>query len=199
MSRLPMLTPDVMMNNAQRAVADAIMSGPRSQVHGRGTGSGTGSGLLGPFNAWIRSPEIADHAQQLGAFLRFHTQLPTRLSELAIIVVGRHMRAAFEFTAHAPLAIQGGLGADIVDAIRIGATPEFINADERVVHSFAKELLERHRVSDTTYQAALTLFGEQAVVELVALLGYYSLVSLTLNAFEVPLRAGMTDPFAWQS
>ena len=189
MSRLAMLTTDT-MTDAQRTVHDAIMSGPRGRVHGRGTG------LLGPFNAWIRSPSIAGHAQQLGAFLRFGTQLPTRLSELAIIMVGRHMRAAFEFAAHAPLAIQGGLSEDVVDAIRKGETPSFTKQDERTVHSFAKELLEQHRVSNATYQSALELLGEQAVVELVALVGYYSLVSLTLNAFEVPLREGMQDPFA---
>ena len=189
MSRLTMLTTDT-MTERQRAVQEAIMSGPRGQVHGRSTG------LLGPFNAWMRNPELADRAQGLGALLRFATQLPPRLTELAIIMVGRHMKAAFEFAAHAPLALQAGLAAEVIEAIRTGAPPQFAQQDERVVHALAAELLATHRVSAATYDAALALFGEVALVELVAVVGYYSLVSLTLNAFEVPLREGMADPFS---
>lgn len=189
MPRLPTLLPS-QMTSAQLAVHDAIINGPRGTVHGRGIG------LTGPFNAWIRSPELADHAQRLGAFLRFNSQFPARLSELAIILVGKHWRASFEFAAHAPLALAAGLSADIIEAIRTGAAPSFANDDERIVHTFTTQLLQNNRVTDVAYDAALRAFGEMAVVELVSIIGYYCLVSLTLNAFVVPLREGMVDPFA---
>ena len=189
MSRLDVIEPDDMSAEQQRVYSE-IVSGPRGAIHGRSIG------LSGPFNAWIRSPSLADHAQQLGSFLRFRSQLPARLSELAIILVGRHMNAAFEFAAHAPLAITAGLSEQIVDAIRTRQSPQFEAADEAVVHAFASALLQTHQVDDTTYAQALELFGEVGVVELVAIVGYYSLVNLTLNTFRVPLRDGMSDPFA---
>ena len=188
MSRLAVIDPDNMSAEQRRVYTD-IVSGPRAAIHGRSIG------LSGPFNAWIRSPELADHAQQLGSFLRFRSQLPARLSELAIIVVGRHMDAAFEFAAHAPLALQSGLSEQIVDAIRTAQMPHFTAADEAAVYAFALMLVHTHQVDDDTYTRALDLLGEAAVVELVAIVGYYSLVSLTLNAFRVPLREGMANPF----
>lgn len=189
MSRLDVIPPDA-MTDAQRAVHDEIVNGPRGAVHGRSIG------LSGPFNAWIRSPQLADHAQKLGAFLRFGTRLPARLSELAIIIVGRHMNASFEFAAHAPMAVRGGLDPAIVEAIRTGATPSFSANDEAAVHAFATSLVRTHTVDDATYAQALALFGEEGLVELVAIVGYYGLVSLTLNTFRVPLREDMVDPFA---
>ena len=188
MSRLDVVEPDKMTTEQHRVYTD-IVSGPRAAIHGRSIG------LSGPFNAWIRSPELADHAQQLGAFLRFRSQLPARLAELAIIVVGRHMSAAFEFAAHAPLAIKAGLSEQIVEAIRTQQPPHVGAPDEAVVYAFAVALMRAHQVDDATYAQALALLGEAGVVELVAIVGYYSLVSLTLNTFRVPLRAGMTDPF----
>ena len=188
MSRLDVIEPDNMSAEQRRVYSD-IVSGPRGAIHGRSIG------LSGPFNAWIRSPVLADHAQQLGSFLRCHSQLPGRLSELAIIVVGRHMNAAFEFAAHAPLAIKGGLSEQIVDAIRTQQPPRFEAADEAAVYAFAVALVRTHQVDDASYAQALELLGEVGVVELVAIVGYYSLVSLTLNTFRVPLREGMTDPF----
>ena len=189
MSRLDVIEPDN-MSAAQRRVYTDIVSGPRGAIHGRSIG------LSGPFNAWMRSPELADHAQQLGSFLRFHSQLPARLSELAIIVVGRHMNAAFEFAAHSPLAIKGGVSEQIVAAIRTQQLPHFEAADEAAVYAFTVALMHTHQVDDATYAQALELLGEVGLVELVAIVGYYSLVSLTLNTFRVPLREGMSDPFA---
>ncbi|MEE9255039.1 MAG: carboxymuconolactone decarboxylase family protein, partial [Pseudomonadales bacterium] len=116
MTRIETLLPE-QMTDEQLKVYDAIRSGPRGRVHGDRIG------LTGPFNAWIRAPGFADLAQQLGAHLRFETSLSPRLSELAIIVVGRHMRASFEFAAHAVLAVQGGISAEVVEAIRTGAEP----------------------------------------------------------------------------
>jgi 4-carboxymuconolactone decarboxylase len=189
MSRLDVIHPEA-MSDAQRRVHDEIVQGPRGTVHGRGIG------LSGPFNAWIRSPTLADHAQRLGAFLRFGTALPARLTELAIIVVGRHMNASFEFAAHAPLAIRAGLDPAIVEAIRTRAAPSFAAADEAAVYELAMALVNRHDVDDVTFARARDIVGEAGLVELVAIVGYYGMVSLTLNTFRVPLREDMVDPFA---
>lgn len=189
MTRIETLMPEG-MTAEQLEVYEAIRSGPRGRLHGERIG------LTGPFNAWIRAPGFGNLAQRLGAHLRFETTLPARLAELAIITVGRHMRASFEFAAHAPLAIQGGLSADAVEAIRIGGSPQFEAEDEAAVYAFSRELLDEHRVSDAAYDRLRACVDEQGIVEVIGLLGYYTMVSMTLNVFEVQLREGMEDPFA---
>ena len=169
------LTPD------QKHVADAIMGGPRG-------------GLRGPFEPWLRSPVLADRAQKLGEYCRFNNSLPKDLSELAICLVGRHFKAQFEFYAHARLAKEAGLSADIVEAIRVRATPPFKRDVEKVVYDFVTEYLETNRVATANYKRAIDAFGEQGVVDLVGVCGYYMLVSMTLNVFEVPLPPGESDP-----
>jgi 4-carboxymuconolactone decarboxylase len=168
---------------AQRAVHDAIASGPRGKVEG-------------PLRVWLQSPELAERAQALGAFCRFGTSLHPRLSELAILVTGAHWRAGFEWHAHAPIALKAGLAPEIVEAIRVGRTPTFADADEQAVHAFARELIETRRVSDATYRAAEARLGKRGLVELVGILGYYGLISMTINAFEVPIPGDSTGPFA---
>jgi 4-carboxymuconolactone decarboxylase len=117
----------------QKKVADAIMSGPRG-------------GLRGPFEPWLRSPILADRAQKLGEYCRFHNSLPRDLSELAICLVGRHFKAQFEFYAHARLAKEAGLAEDIIEAVRLRATPPFKRDVEKVVYDFVTEYLETNRV-----------------------------------------------------
>lgn len=170
----------------QKAVHDAIASGPRGVVQG-------------PLRVWLESAELADRAQALGAFCRYKTSLPPRLSELAILVTGAHWQSGFEWHVHAPIGLQAGLDPDAVEAIRTGASPAFAQADEAAVFAFASELLRNRRVSDTTYRRAVDLLGQKAVVELVGLLGYYGLISMTINAFEVPVPAGATEPFGGQA
>ena len=182
MPRIPDLVLEK-LSAEQRRAYDAIVAGPRGRV-------------VGPLRVWLESPQLADHAQALGAFCRFGTSLPPRLSELAIITTGAFWRASFEWHAHAPMAIKAGIDPAAVEAIRTGKTPQFSRADEAAVHAFARELIETRRVSEQTYARALDVLGLQGVVELVGTLGYYSLVSLTLNAFEVPVPAGAADPFA---
>ena len=182
MPRIPDLVLEK-LSAEQRRAYDAIVSGPRGRV-------------VGPLRVWLESPQLADHAQALGAFCRFSTSLPPRLSELAIITAGAFWRASFEWHAHAPMAIKAGIEPAAVEAIRTGKAPQFSRADEAGVHAFARELLETRRVSEPTYRRAVGELGLQAVVELVGILGYYSLVSLTLNAFEVPVPAGAPQPFA---
>lgn len=183
MSRVPLLAPED-MTEAQRAVRDAIAAGPR------------GPSAFGPFNAWLQSPEFANRAQELGALLRFGTSIEPRLKELAILCVGRWWTAQFEWYAHKKLALEAGLSAAVIDALEARARPEFGNEDEAVVYDFAQELLARRDVSDARYAAAEALLGRAGVVELVGVLGYYTLVSMTLNVFRAPLPEGISPPLA---
>jgi 4-carboxymuconolactone decarboxylase len=167
---------------AQRKVHDAIVAGPRGKV-------------VGPLRVWLLSPELAERAQELGAFCRYGTSLPPRLSELAILVTGAFWKAGFEWHAHAPIAIKAGLPADAVEAIRLGQEPKFAREDEQAVYAFSRELWTGQRVSDSTYQRTARLLGINTVVELVAILGYYGLISMTINTFEVSLPQGADQPF----
>jgi 4-carboxymuconolactone decarboxylase len=170
------------LDGEQRRIVDEIQSGPRG-------------GLSGPFWAWLRSPEMADRAQKLGEFVRFNSSLPPRLFELAVLVTAHHWKAQFEWYAHAALARKVGLGDEIIHAIHAGTRPR-MNADEAAVYDFATELYARKRVSDATYATALAHVGERGVVELVGVLGYYALVSMTLNVFGVEVPKGTPAPFA---
>jgi 4-carboxymuconolactone decarboxylase len=181
-SRMPEIDP-AELTPAQQKVYDAIASGPRGAVRG-------------PLAVWLMSPDLADKAQSLGAFCRYGTSLPPRLSELAILVTGAHWQAGYEWFAHAPIAIAAGVAPATVEATRQNQLPVNLPDDERLVHAFASEMWQQRRVSDSTYQAAKALFGEQAVVELVGLLGYYGLISMTIVAFDVPLPPGTPAPFA---
>jgi 4-carboxymuconolactone decarboxylase len=180
MSRLAPLELDD-MTSEQRAVADEIMSGPRG-------------GLRGPFLPWLRSPELANHGQRLGAYCRYGTSLPRNLSELAIIITGKHWTAQYEFYAHAHLALEAGVSEAAVEAIRTGGTPTFEDAAEQFVYDFVTEYFRTNRVSDATYQRGLEIVSERGILDIVAIVGYYSLVSVTLNVFEVELPAGESLP-----
>jgi 4-carboxymuconolactone decarboxylase len=169
--RFPTLAPE-QMTPAQRKVADAILAGPRK-------------GLGGPFNTWLRSPELADKLQQVGEHLRFHSSVPPRLNEFAILLTARAWDADYEWSAHYPLAIKAGLNAAIAADVASGRRPAGMAADETAVYDFVTELRATHRVSDPTYAKAQELLGDQGVVDLVALSGYYDLVSMTLNTAQV--------------
>jgi 4-carboxymuconolactone decarboxylase len=169
--RFPTLTPD-QMTPAQRQVAEAIMAGPRK-------------GLGGPFNTWLRSPELADKLQQVGEHLRFHSSIPPRLNEFAILLTARAWDADYEWSAHYPLALKAGLAPALAADVAAGRRPAGMAADETAVYDFVTELRATHRVSDPTYAAARAVLGDQGVVDLVALSGYYDLVSMTLNVAQV--------------
>lgn len=182
MPRLPDLAPET-LSPAQRKVHDAIVSGPRGVVQG-------------PLKVWLHSAELASRAQELGAFCRYHTSLPKRLSELAILITGAHWKAGFEWFVHAPEAIKAGIDPAVVEAIHAGREPKFLKADEASLYAFTRELLEKRRVSDATYKQAVAELGELGAVELVGILGYYALISMTIVAFEVPVPEGEAEPFA---
>ena len=169
------------MDAAQREFHDNIMAGPRGSMGG-------------PFQAWIHSPEFADRAQKVGEYCRFNSVLEPRLSELAILITARQWTAQFEWFAHAPMALEGGLSAEIVEALCQRQIPVFAYADEAAIYSFCTELYLESRVSDATYEEAKTHLGEQGVVDLVGILGYYAMVSMTLNVFEMPLPDGVEPP-----
>lgn len=162
----------------QRRVLDAILSGPRGN-------------LDGPFLAWIHSPELADHAQRLGAFCRYGTRLETRLTELAILVTASWWQSQAEWQIHAPIARDAGLADDVIVALQEGREPDFGRDDERLIYRLGTQLYATRRVDETLYAEAVSAFGEAAVVELVGVFGYYALVAMTLNVFRV--RRG-TDP-----
>jgi 4-carboxymuconolactone decarboxylase len=181
MGRLRELDPDL-LDAEQRSVYDAIVAS-------------RGGSIAGPFAAWLRSPVMADRAQSLGEFCRYHTSLPARLSELAILITARQWRANVEWQIHAPIARREGLSDELLAALQSGEEPCFQREDERIVYQLALQLYESRRVSSATYQAAVAALGEAAVVELVGLLGYYALVAMTLNVFDVQLTDQQSRPF----
>ncbi len=194
MSRLDYLTPDA-MTEAQRALYDGINGGKRSQGPKGGRLTNAEGGLVGPFNAWLYSPGVGEAVHRLGEAVRFDISLAPNLLELAVLVIGREWSAQFEWWAHARYALRDGVAADVIDAIKERREPHFEDPQERLVYAFCRELVDTRRVSDETYRSCVELLGESGVVDLVALLGYYSVVSMTLNVFEVPLPAGQTPPF----
>ena len=138
-----------------------------------------------PLIAWLESPVLASRAQKLGEFVRYETTLPPRLSELAILTIARHWTAQFEWTAHKAEALKGGLHPEIIEDIASRRPPRFKNPDEPVVYDFSVALNQTHAVSEKLYQTAVATIGLRGVVELVGILGYYTLISMTLNAFEI--------------
>ena len=168
------------MSEAQRRVVDMVASGPRGRMR------------VGPLYAWLQSPGLAERAQELGAFCRFGTSLPARLSELAILTTAVHWQAAFEWNAHEPFALQAGLAPAVVASLRAGSTPDFTSDDEAAVHAFARELMETSDVSDPIWQHAIEILGLRGTIELIGILGYYALISMTIKACRI--EPGAEDP-----
>jgi 4-carboxymuconolactone decarboxylase len=160
------------MTPEQKKVADAIMTGPRKS-------------LGGPFNAWLRSPELADRLQQVGEYIRFKTSLDHRLNEFAILITAQHWGSQYEWYAHHPLAMKAGLDPKIAAELAEGKRPSSMKDDEAVVYEFSTQLHDKHNVDEATYKAAVAKLGEQGVMDLIALNGYYDLVSMTLNVAQV--------------
>jgi 4-carboxymuconolactone decarboxylase len=177
MTRFKEIPPET-MTEEQRAVCAQMIAGIRGRVPP-------------PFQALLPSPTLCGHAQALGEFLRFQTSLPPRLSELAILVTARFWTAQYEWHVHAQMAEKGGLDPQIIAAIAEHRDPVVLmKDDERAVYGFARMLHEKHKVDDHTYKEAVRQIGARGTVELVGLLGYYTLISMTLNVFEVPVPGG---------
>ncbi|MBK1662232.1 carboxymuconolactone decarboxylase family protein [Paracraurococcus ruber] len=169
------------MTPEQRRVAEAIMSGPRGR-------------LSGPFNAWLRSPEVGDRLQRVGEELRFRSSIPAALNEFAILITAREWSSQYEWYAHHPLALKAGLPDGVATDLAQGRRPEGMSEDQRIVYEFCTELHRNRVVSDASFAAAKARFGERGVVDLIAVSGYYVAVSMTLNTAQVGLPAGVAPP-----
>lgn len=165
------------MTPAQQTMIEHLYSGERAAA-------------TGPFNVLLRSPEMGDIAQQFGASMRFHSSLPHKLNEMAIILTARYWTAQYEWSAHRKLAAQAGLSESTIQAIATGKRPSSMDADETAVYNFGTELLNTKQVSDPVFKAAVDKFGEHGVVDLVSVMGYYHLVSMLLNVDRYPLPPG---------
>ncbi|MFI4995370.1 MAG: carboxymuconolactone decarboxylase family protein [Hyphomicrobiales bacterium] len=146
-----------------------------------------------PLMAWLASPELAQRAQKLGEFVRYDTSLPPPLSELAILVTARFWTSHYEWYAHKRIALKAGIDPLVVDAIARRLKPKLDDPKACAVYAFSKALHETHAVPAPVFAQATRELGRQGVAELVGLLGYYTLVSMTLNAFEIGLPEGETS------
>lgn len=180
--RLRPIPPD-QLTEAQRRAAQAVIEGPRGA-------------LYGPFVPLLRSPELLENAQRMGEYLRYRSAIGPRLSELAILVTARHWNQKVEWAIHAPIAAQVGISPRVIDAIARRERPQGMLLDESVVHDFCVELQREKQVSDETYAQAVALFGEQGVVDLMGLNGYYTFLAMVMNTArtDVPVSAAPPLP-----
>ena len=171
-SRIELLSADA-MSPEQRAIHESILA--------------TQGNADGPFLAWLHSPGLAGPAQQLGAFCRYESQLTTLESELLILLVAAHFRCVGEQQIHEPIAIRAGLAEQAVASIREGSWADLAAPRLGMLQTLARQLLADNRIDDATFEAAQQALGTQTLVEVVGIIGYYSLVAMTLNAFEMRL------------
>jgi len=181
MPRISLLSPD-QMSPEQRRVHDKVVSGRRGKIQG-------------PLRAALHNADLAERWSALGELLRYSTLLSPRHSELAILVTGRACQSPFEWYAHRVEAEKAGVEPSIIEALLAQRWPEGLSQDDASVLRFADELNRFRSVSDATYADALARFGERTVVELTALVGYYTMVAMTLNAHEIPLPEGVQPAF----
>jgi 4-carboxymuconolactone decarboxylase len=180
--RLPPIPPE-RHTEAQRAVADAITRGPRGAVYG-------------PFVPLLRSPELAECAQRMGEYLRFRSAIGTRLSELAILVIAREWNQDVEWAIHVPIAEKAGIAAAKIAAIAAGRRPMAMDDDETMIHDFCIELARDKGVSDPTFECVAARFGEQGVVDLAGINGYYTLLAMVMNVAGTPAGTAPAIPLA---
>jgi 4-carboxymuconolactone decarboxylase len=151
--------------------------------------------ISGPFVPLLRSPEVMNRARALGDYLRFKSALPPRLSEFVILMTARRWTQQYEWNAHQPLALQGGLSGDIVKAIADGRRPDRMADDEDLVYTLWDEV-QRNHVSDATYARAVAKIGEQGVIDVVGITGYYTMLAMVMNTTRTPLPDGVKPPLS---
>jgi len=161
------------MTEAQKKAAAELAAGPRG-------------GVRGPFIPLLRSPELMDRLQKVGEYLRYQSSLETRLNEFVMLIVARHWSQQFEWCVHYPLALKAGLDRGVADAVAEGRRPRGMAEDEELAHDFCDELFRTHGVSDATYRSAVDRFGEQSVIDLLGLIGYFTTVSMVMNVAHTP-------------
>ena len=172
-TRFPPLKADE-LSPAQKAWADQIAQPPRNAKFG-----------AAPYRAYIRNPELAPKLSALSDYLRWNTTLPPRLSEFAIMITARNWTAQYEWVAHYPLALKAGLDAKILGDLSAGRRPENMREDETALYDLATALYRDKKVSDPVYKAAVEKFGERGVMDIIGIIGYYDLVSMTLITAQV--------------
>ncbi len=165
------------MTEAQEKAAAEVASGPRGEVRG-------------PFNVLLRSPELMSAVQKVGEYLRFRCQLDRRVAEMATLIAARHWTQAYEWNAHHPLALKAGLKPEIAQAIADGRRPTGMATDEEVVYDVLTEALTNKSLCDVTYERGVKQFGEQNLVDLMVIAGYYALLAMLLNVARTPLPEG---------
>ena len=173
--------PEDQMTAAQKAAVDAVMSGPRKHMGG-------------PFSALLRSPELMNRVQKVGEYLRFQCPIDKRLGEFAAIIAARHWSQQFEWWAHYKQAVEAGLKAEIGDAVAEGRRPNGMAEDEEILYDFLTEALKNNGVCDTTYGRTVKKFGEQGVIDILAIAGYYGLLALVMNVARTPVPEGDALP-----
>lgn len=178
--RLKLLTTDE-MDDAQRALAERMVASKTGQI-------------IGPMNAWLRWPPLAERTFALGDYARHGSTHEKRISELAILIVARHWTAQLEWCVHKVEALKAGLGPAIVDAIEARQRPDFSNDDEEITYDLLHDLIETKQVGEATYRRAVDFFGEAKLVELIAICGHYNHVAMVLNTFRVPVPSGWAEP-----
>ena len=182
MDRLPPIPQD-RWTDRQREEAASIINGPRG-------------GLIGPFVPLLRSPELMGHAQRMGEYLRYRSAIPKALSELAILVTARAWSQEVEWAIHAPIARERGIPESAILAIAEGRTPDDLAGDARIVYAFCREIHADRAVSDATWEQAVNAFGETGVVDLLGICGYYTLLSMVMNAARTPAPSAVVPRLA---
>lgn len=177
------------LSDEQRKLFDQIVESRKIVPKGQ---------IGGPFDAWLLNAEMGTRIVGLGGLFRFKTSVDRRYVELTILVTGQFWQAQFEWYAHEPMAVKAGVPQTVIDAIKVGDTPTFEHEPDKIAYELCSELQQSHQVSDSTYQAGVTQFSEQGVAELINLAGYYTMVCMTLNTFQVSLPEGATYPFPAQ-
>lgn len=169
------------MDADQRAMVERMMASKTQRI-------------IGPMTAWLRCPPVGKRAYELGDYARHGSTHEKRISELAILIAGRHWSAQVEWCVHKVEALKAGIDPTIIDAIEARQRPVFDKADEELVYDLLTELLETKQVSNATYARAISMFGESKLVELIAIFGHYNHVAMVLNTFRVPVPPGWADP-----
>lgn len=178
--RMPALA-EADMDEAQRKAAADLIAGPRG-------------GVKGPFVALLRSPELMDRLQRVGEYLRFNSSLEARITEFIALLVSRDWVQQFEWCTHVPLALKAGLSQGVIDALRDGRRPPAMKPDELAVYEVLDELSRTKGVSDATYGTAVKVFGERGLIDVLGVAGYFTALSMTMNAVHTPPPPGTTVP-----
>lgn len=178
--RMPEIPPEK-MTPEQKKAADEFAAGRKTPV-------------FGPFVPLLRSPEVMVRAMAMGDYLRYRSVLPSQLNEFAILITARRWTQEYEWAVHQPIAVKAGLKAEIAQALAEGRRPQGMSADEEIIYEFSSELHQNQSVSDATYARALARFGEQGIIDLIGVNGYYTFLAMVLNTARTALPKGATAP-----